>query len=305
MHFAVTILGNNSAIPANGRHPTSQVVTLRDQLFLVDCGEGTQLQMSSYKIKKSKISHIFISHLHGDHYFGLIGLLNTFGLLGRTAPLFIHAPKVLEAILQLQLDCAHTLLPYSLHFQALEDSQNGILMEEKRLEISAFPTNHHIDCYGFLFKEKHPRRKIAPEKIKPYSIPYSFYENLQRGEDFKDEKGHLIKNEMLTSDSPGERSYAFCADTRYDEHILKYISHCDLMYHETTYLHEEAERAQSRYHSTALQAAMLAEKAKAKQLLIGHYSSKYKELMPFEKEARSVFKNTVVSQEGTTYLVGV
>ncbi len=303
MHFSVTILGNNSAIPAHGRHPTSQVVTLRDKLFLVDCGEGTQLQMSHYKIKRSKISHIFISHLHGDHYFGLIGLLNSFGLQSRTTALHIYAPGPLKEILQLQLECAHTVLPYPLHFQALEDSQNGTLVREDDVEITAFPTHHHIDCYGFLFKERRPKRRIAPEKIKPHHIPYSFYRNLQNGEDFVDEQGTLVKNELLTTDPPEARCYAYCADTLYDERILQYITHCDMIYHEATYLHKELDRARSRYHTTAQQAATLARKAGVKRLLIGHYSSKYQDLEPFAAETEPIFKNTTISQEGTTYLV--
>ncbi len=303
MHFAVTILGNNSAIPSNGRHPTAQVVNLHDQLFLIDCGEGTQMQMSLYKIRRSKIDNIFISHLHGDHYFGLIGLINSYGLQNRNTPLHIYGPPPLENIIQLQLDCAHTELPYPLLFHALNPGQNDILLQTEGIEVSAFPTSHRIDCFGFIFKERHDKRKIIPEKTKQWDIPYTCYKQLQEGDDYRTPTGETIANERLTSPPPRERTYAFCADTRYDENMLRYVSSCDVLYHETTYLQADKDKALSRYHSTAQQAAILAKKAAANQLLIGHFSSKYTELSAFEQEARAVFPNTTVTQEGTTYFV--
>lgn len=304
MHFAITILGNNSAIPSNGRHPTSQVVTLCDQLFLIDCGEGTQMQMDRYKIKKSKINHIFISHLHGDHYFGLIGLINSYGLQNRTASLHIYGSAPLEKIIQLQLDCAYTDLPFKLHFHSLTDRQNDIIFQTDKIEISTFPTTHRIDCFGFIFKEKHLKRKIIPEKVNELNIPFTWYKKLQKGDDYKDQEGNTVSNALLTKAPFKEHAYAFCADTRYDENILKYITNCDIMYHETTYLQEDEEKAQNRYHSTSKQAALLAQKAKVGSLLIGHFSSRYNELTAFESETRSVFPKTTVSVEGATYLVG-
>ncbi len=304
MHFAVTILGNNSAIPSNGRHPTSQVVTLQDQLFLIDCGEGTQMQMSLYKIRRSKINNIFISHLHGDHYFGLIGLINSYGLQNRNAPLHVYGPAPLENILQLQLNCAHTVLPFPLHFHPLTPGQNDILLQAEGIEISTFPTTHRIDCFGFIFKEKHRKRKIIPEKTAQWKVPFAYYKQLQNGEDYKTPEGAIIDNELLTDAPPRGRTYAFCADTRYDENILQFVNQCDVIYHEATYLQADQDKAQSRYHTTTRQAALLAKKAAVRQLLIGHFSSKYTDLNPFEQETRAVFPNTIVTEEGTTYLVG-
>ena len=303
MHFAVTILGNNSAIPAHGRHPSAQLVTLKDQLFLVDCGEGTQMQLAQYRIRVSRIRHILISHLHGDHYFGLIGLLNSFGLHNRTLPLHVYGPPALENILQLQLNSAHTQLPYPLLFHPLKSGQNGILIQEKQAEVRLFPTRHRIDCFGFLFSERHAPRKILPEKAAQWHIPFSFYPALQQGADYQTTDGLQIANADLTTAGPANRRYAYCADTLYDEGLLPYISGCDLLYHEATYLHEAQQRAASRFHSTALQAGTLARKAKAGRLLIGHYSSIYPDPAPLAAEAREAFSNTDASREGTTYLV--
>lgn len=303
MNFSITILGNNSAIPANGRHPTSQVVTLNDQLFLVDCGEGTQMQMNRYKIKRNKINHIFISHLHGDHYFGLIGLLNSIGLQNRTNPLHIFAPTPLEEIIRIQLECANTHLPFGLHFHALHSGQNGIILKEKGIEISTFPTTHRIDCFGFVFKEKHEERRILPKEVEKYEIPYSFYKNLKLGEDYIDVTGTHIPNEKLTAPPGKEYIYAFCADTKYEESIIPYIKGADMIYHEATYLEDNREKAEARFHSTAIQAAQIAKEAEVKKLLVGHFSSRYYDLEPFAQEAQTIFSNALVSQEGTTYLI--
>lgn len=303
MHFGVTILGNNSALPANGRHPTAQVVTFRDRLYLVDCGEGTQMQMSTYKIKRSKIKQIFISHLHGDHYFGLIGLLNSFGLQNRKQPLDIFGPPPLKEILDIQLECANTKLPFDLRFYPLQTGYQGIIAEEEDITIEAFPTNHHIPCFGFLFREKPRKRKLDPESAKHYRVPVSFYHHLQEGEDFVNEKGEVIPNDLLTHDPPHCKSYAFCADTMYDEKIAKTVSFCDMIYHETTYLQNEAVRARKRYHTTSVQAAKIARMAQVKKLLIGHFSSKYEDIEPFLQECIPVFPYTEIAREGTTYLV--
>lgn len=296
-------MGNNSALPANGRHPTSQVVTFHDRLYLVDCGEGTQMQMSLYKIRRSKIRQIFISHLHGDHYFGLIGLLNSFGLQHRKQSLQIFGPPALKEILDIQFKCADTRLSFDLDFTPLKTGHNGIIVEEEDLTIEVFPTNHRIPCFGFLFREKHKKRKLDPQSALHYKVPVSFYHRLQNGEDYVNEKGERISNELLTNDPPHNRSYAFCADTLYDEKLLDYISFCDLIYHETTYLQNEEERAKKRYHTTSVQAALLARKAHVKKLLIGHFSSKYESLDAFLEECIRIFPNTELSEEGATYFV--
>jgi ribonuclease Z len=297
--FAVTILGNNSAVPAFDRHPTSQVVTLDGNNYLVDCGEGTQIQMINYKIRRSKISHIFISHLHGDHYFGLIGLINSFGLLNHQQELHVFGPSPLKDIIELQLKVSDTKLPFALHLHTITEPTT--LLKTEKLEVTCFRTNHRIETYGFVFTEKKRLRKINPDKAKEYEIPLSFYERLKDGEDYKRKDGALIKNELVTDAAEPGRRYAFCADTKYDESLIPHFNGADLIYHETTYLDNLRERAEDRFHSTTKQAALIAKKAGVKKLLIGHFSSKYNSLEEFELEAREVFENTELALEGVCY----
>ena len=252
----VTILGNNSAVPAFDRHPTSQILTTQDCLYLVDCGEGTQIQIIHYKIRRSKIHRVFISHLHGDHYFGLVGLINSMGLLGRLQPLHLHGPSPLWEILQMQLREADTHLPCELIFHPLPEEES-IIAEDKHTRISCFRTNHRIACWGFLFREINTK---------------------------------------------GERSYAFCADSRYDERVADAVKGCDWIYHEATYLDDLRASAESRFHSTTRQAAAIAARAGARNLLIGHFSSKYADLEPFLAEASEVFPRTWLALEGSTFL---
>lgn len=299
--LAVTILGNNSAVPAFDRHPTSQLITLNGTSFLVDCGEGTQIQMMRYKIRRARISHIFISHLHGDHYFGLIGLINSFGLLSHQQELHIYGPSPLREIIELQLQVAHTTLSFPLHFHTI--TQESLLVDEEDYSVACFRTNHRIECYGFVFREKKKPRKVLPEKARQYGIPSSFFNKLKGGMDFTNKNDEVIKNELVTEAAPPGRVYAFCADTKYDESILPHIKEADMIYHETTYLHHLEERATIRFHSTTKQAATIARKAKVKKLLIGHFSSKYDTLEEFEKEAKEVFPNTELALEGVTYRV--
>lgn len=299
--LGVTILGNNSAVPAFDRHPTSQVITLPATKILVDCGEGTQIQMINYKIRRSQISHIFISHLHGDHYFGLIGLINSFALLGRLQDLHIIAPAPLQQIIELQLRVADTRMTYNIHFHTIRNS--GYLTTIDNVEVSCFRTDHRIECYGFLFKEIRKSRKINPKEVKIHNIPFGFFEDLQDGKDYMTPTGTVIKNEELTTAAPKGKSYAFCADTRYDELLLEHISGVDMIYHETTYLDSFSEKAYQRFHSTTRQAAKIAEKAGAKKLLVGHFSSKYESLEDFLLEAREVFPNTDLALEGVSYIM--
>ncbi|MBW7839976.1 MAG: ribonuclease Z [Chitinophagaceae bacterium] len=299
--IAVTILGNNSALPAHGRHPTAQIVQTRNHTFLVDCGEGTQLQMSEYRIKRSRIDHIFISHLHGDHYFGLIGLLTSFGLNNREHDLHVYSPEGLEPIMLMQLPASHTLLPYRIYFHTLKEE--GLLFEDDHLTISCFRVNHKIECYGFLFEEKAHHRKLNAEAVKHFNVPYEFYEGLQEGKDFVTPEGKVIPNVTLTLDPKPGRKYAYCADTIYYEPICKHIEGADLIYHEATYMKDEEERARARYHSTTIDAAHIAKKANVGKLLIGHFSSRYENLTPLENEARQVFANCEAAIEGTCYMV--
>ncbi|HEY0299478.1 MAG TPA: ribonuclease Z [Arachidicoccus sp.] len=299
--FGVTILGNNSALPAHDRHPTAQIITIANELLLLDCGEGTQMRIRDFRIKRSKINHIFISHLHGDHYFGLIGLLTSMALLGRTQDLHLFAPFPLQNLIQAQLKIAASTLPFNLIFHVLENE--GLIVDEQKFTVNCFKVYHRIECYGFLIKEKHKPRKLIPEKAIEYGIPITFYEQLKNGDDYIFPDGTLIKNESVTLEGKANKSYAFCADTLFTEAFLPHINNADLLYHESTYLNDLQQQAKDRFHSTSVQAATIALKANAKKLLLGHFSSKYKELDDFEREARPIFPNTEVSKEGVTYIV--
>ncbi|MBK7882631.1 MAG: ribonuclease Z [Chitinophagaceae bacterium] len=299
--LALTILGNNSAIPAFGRNPTAQILQTREESYLIDCGEGTQLQMSKYKIKRSKINHIFISHLHGDHYFGLIRLLTSLSLLGRTQDLHLYAPAELEQIILLQLKVADSQLCYTLHFHPL--TKDELILNGNKITVHCFAVQHRIACWGFLFKEKKKPRKINQERVLSYEIPVSFYERLQKGEDYINKKGLVIPNEEVTFTAPQGKSYAYCADTIYDETLPDKIKGVDLLYHETTYLHDLKDKAAARYHSTTLQAASIAKKAEVKKLLIGHFSSKYEVLNEFLTEASAGFENTDLALDGVSYII--
>jgi ribonuclease Z len=297
--IGVTILGNNSAVPAFNRHPTSQVIAHDGVNYLVDCGEGTQIQMIKYKVRRGKISHIFISHLHGDHYFGLVGLINTFGLLSHKQELHVYGPPPLQQIIQMQLAVSENILPYPLHFHTL--SGNAVLVDNERITIKCFKTTHRIQCYGFSFEEKEGKRKLLIDKVRKHKIPQSFYSSLQQGLDYITPRGEVIKNDDVTTSAARGKKYAFCADTRYDESIIEHIYGFDAIYHETTYLDSMREKAHARFHSTTIEAATIARKAMVNKLLIGHFSSKYATLEAFQQEARTVFPNTELAMEGVTY----
>ena len=299
--LSVTILGNNSAIPAHGRNPTSQVLQTQDESYLIDCGEGTQQQLAKYKIKRARINHIFISHLHGDHYFGLIGLLTSMGLLGRTTDLHLHAPSLLQEIIHLQLKAADTILPYKIFFHPLGDECQ--IANDKKITVECIKVNHRIDCWGFIFREKKNPRSIDAEKVKAYEIPAAYFEALQKGADYTNKKGTIIPNEELTTANAAPKSYAYCADTIYDETIVNKVKNVDLLYHEATYLKDLALKAAERFHSTTEQAATIAKKAHVKKLIIGHFSSKYEVLDDFLKEAVEVFPSTELALEGVCYSI--
>ncbi|HTB53158.1 MAG TPA: ribonuclease Z [Ferruginibacter sp.] len=299
--LALTILGNNSAIPAFDRNPTAQILQTFDTSYLIDCGEGTQMQMSKYKIRRSKINHIFISHLHGDHYFGLIGLLNSLSLLGRTQDLHIYAPAPLKDIIDIHLNVVDGQLSFKLYFHDLV--KEGLITDDKRVTVHCFAVQHKIECWGFLFREKKHPRKIDSERTKAYEIPASYYEKLQQGEDYITKKGTIIPNEEVTFPATPAKSYAYCADTKYDETIVEKIKGVDMLYHETTYLKNLEKIADERFHSTTIQAAAIAYKAAAKRLLIGHFSSKYETLEEFHAEASAVFENTELAIQGVCYRI--
>ncbi len=301
--FAVTILGNNSAIPTPERHPTAQVLTYNDQLMLIDCGEGTQTQLARYKVRRGKIRYIFISHLHGDHYFGLIGLINSMSLLGRTEPLTLFGPPGLWEIIELQLTHAATTLRFDLQFIPLTPESAGVILRDKDMEVSCFPTRHRIPCYGFSFSIQRRKRRIIPEQARAYEIPSAFFTRLSDGDDYERKDGTIVRNDWVTLPPLRARRYVYCADSIYDEDLIPHMQDADVVYHETTYLHDLAQRAADRFHSTSVQAATLAGKAGARRLLIGHFSSKYTELQPFLDECIPVFPQTELALEGTTYII--
>ncbi len=297
--IAVTILGNNSAVPSHNRHPSAQILQTAEHLILIDCGEGTQMQMNTYKIKKSRISQIFISHLHGDHYYGLIGLINSYALNNRLNDLHVYAPEKLKSIIELQLEVTGSELPFQLYFHPIEKEE--ILFEDKKFSVECFRVNHRIECWGFIFREKKNPRKLNIELVRKYMVPKSFYENLHQGEDYVNEKKELIKNEILTTMAEPPKSYAYCADTTFFEPIVEKIKGIYLVYHESTYLANLDKKAADRFHSTSKQAATIAKKAQVKKLLLGHFSSMYDTLEEFKIEACEIFENTEIAEEGTCY----
>lgn len=301
MKFEVTILGSSSATPIYNRHPTAQVLNVRERLFLLDCGEGTQTQLVKYKIKFQRISHIFISHLHGDHYLGLMGLLSTMHLQGRTTELHLYGQQDLMDILELQLRLSNTILRYNLIFHPVRYYVSSIILEDDDIQVKSIVMNHRIPCTGFLFREKPKPRKLIITKMQQYNIPFAYFNRIKNGENYEDDFGNIIKNEELTIPSLPPHSYAFCSDTIYDETIATEVRGVDLLYHESTFLHEMADRARTTFHTTSLQAAQFAKKAEVKKLLIGHFSARYKNLFPLLEEARTVFENTELAIEGLSF----
>lgn len=298
MSFALKILGSNSAAPAHNRHQTSQLLMIQNHVFLIDCGEGTQMQLSKYKVKFHRINHIFISHLHGDHYLGLMGLISTLHLQGRSADLHIYAPSGLAAIITLQLKYSETILNYKIKFRKLNTAIKEVIFENEVLTIETIPLNHRISCSGFLFREKPKKRRIIKEKMPP-NLSLQHIISLKNGADIYDKKGQLLySNEALTLPPKKSRAYAYCSDTKYEEQIVAQIYGVDLLYHESTFLSDREDRAAQTYHSTARQAATIAKKAHVGQLLLGHYSIRYKELQPILDEAKQVFDNAKLAIEG-------
>ena len=301
--FQLTILGINSAFPAHGRHPTAQVLQIGEQLVLIDCGEGTQAQIQKYNIRKSKIRHILISHLHGDHIFGLIGLLTSLSLEGRTKNLDIYGPEGLEEIIRIQLKYNGGDFYYPVRFHILDMEKNYFILENKKFSIQTIPLNHRIPTVGFLIREKRRPRNIIKEKIAEYDIPYQLIPMIKEGGNFKTQDGKIIANDRITTAPPTPRSYAYCSDTRYTESIIPIIKGVDLLYHESTYCEDNKKQAVISMHSTAMEAAQIAKKAQVGQLILGHYSSRYKTTEQFEIEAQSIFSNSIAGIEGGTYKV--
>ncbi len=303
MIFQVKILGSNSAVPAHDRNQTSQLVQLDSQYILIDCGEATQIQLSRFEIRFGRIKTILISHLHGDHYFGLIGLISTMHLFQRTELLQVFSPPGLEEIIRLQLNASSTELCFPLRFSLLIHTGIDQLLDEKDFTVSAFPLQHRISCYGFLIREKPKPWRIRKEHL-PEDILIQDIVKLKNGHDVLDKDGNVkYACSEYTLPPKHSRSYAYCSDTIFDKSIPDYIRNVDLLYHEATFASDMQDRAESTYHSTAAQAATIASLAGVGKLLLGHYSTRYKELGPILEEARSVFAESYLSIEGETVVI--
>ena len=301
LKFNVKILGCSSAAPTLTRNLSAQVLNFHEKLFLLDCGEGTQIQLRKYGVKMQKISRIFISHLHGDHFFGLIGLLSTLNLFGRKKDLYIYSTQELRDIIDLQLNNTETILNYNLIYVFPEKDKESIIYEDSKLIIKAFPMNHRVTTFGFVFMEKDLPRKIRKEKLSGLDVPLEEYNKIKKGADFIDKDGKIFKNEDITQSPPNSRSFAYCSDTIFDEGIVKYIKNVDTLYHEATFSEEHAEDAKNKFHATAKQAAIIAKKASAGKLIIGHFSARYKNLEILLCEAKDEFPNSFLAIEGRDY----
>jgi ribonuclease Z len=303
MKFEVTILGSSSATPVYNRNPTAQLLNCNEKFYLIDCGEGTQQQLIRYGFKANKIDYIFISHLHGDHYFGLIGLLSSLHLNGRVKPMQIFAPAALAEILTLQFKHSETVIRYPIEFVFTQADTPEQIFENNDLTVETIILNHRIPCTGFKFVQKKRLRKLMIEKLESEQVPLEYYPLLKRGVDLDLPDGRVLQNIDYTTDSERPKKYCYCSDTLFDERYLESIKNCDTLYHEATFLHEMLDRANQTHHTTALQAAEIAKTTGAAKLLIGHFSSRYKTLQPLLEEARSVFEDTELAIEGNTYTI--
>ncbi len=301
MVLNVTILGSNSAIPTLKRKPTAQLVNHNERFFLIDCAEGTQIQLRKYRIKMQRIHHIFISHLHGDHFFGLIGLISSMHLLGRKRELHVYAPPLLENILNVQLEASQTELIYPFNFHPIKPDVHDKIYEDEKLIVETIPLDHRIPTCGFLFKEKEGKRKLKKDVVNSLKIPVNEYLNLKNGADYIDSNGKTIKNNKVTDNPHPVRSYAYCSDTGYYEKIIPIIKNVDLLYHEATFAHDMVDVAREKFHSTSVDAATIAKKAEVKNLVIGHFSTRYESSQELLKEAKTVFKHTRAASDGKNY----
>lgn len=296
--FEIHILGCGSALPTTRHNASSQVIRIGNKQFMIDCGEGTQLQLRRNHIHFSFINHIFISHLHGDHSFGLIGLISTFGLLGRTAPLHIYADAMLEKVMKPQLDFYCKDIKYPLFFHSIDASKHSVIYEDNTITVETLPLNHRMPCCGFLFREKPKRRHLIGDVANFYNIPIYQRQSIKDGADYTTPDGTVIPNSKLTREADPSRSYAYCSDTRPCSQICRYLKDVDLLYHEATFAESEKERAKVTHHSTAKEAAEIALTAGVKRLLLGHYSSRYDDEEQLQSEASEIFPVTECANEG-------
>ena len=303
MKFEVTILGSSSATPIFNRNPTSQILNVNEKLLMIDCGEGTQQQMLKYGIKYHKIDHIFISHLHGDHYFGLIGLISSMHLNGRTKPLYLFAPPQIKDILNLQFLLSATVIKFEIVYYETQNHTPEIILETNDVTVETIVLNHRIPTTGFKFTEKQRLRKIKKELAQELNISPQEYALIKKGFDFTDEKGNVHKAEDLTTDADVPKSYAYCSDTVADGTYLGSLENIDTLYHESTFMHDMVARAKETFHTTSLEAATIAQEKGVKKLLIGHFSARYRDLTPMLLEARQVFSETYLANEGETFMI--
>ncbi|MCG8701049.1 MAG: ribonuclease Z [Bacteroidales bacterium] len=298
MTFDLTILGCGSALPTSKRYSTAQVLRVHERFFLIDCGEGTQILLRKNKIKFGKINHIFISHIHGDHIFGLFGILSTFNLLGRKVPLTLYGDAQLQSIVDFFIKTFSEEIDYEIKIKVLSERKFQKVHEDKMVEVFAFPLKHRINTFGYLFREKKRQRNIRKEIISDIPLSIKNILDLKEGKDVVDKEGVTRKYEDLTIDSHQPRSYAYCSDTAYYPKITKYVNEVDLLFHESTFLQEDVGLAKQTGHSTAKQAAQIAQQANVKQLVLGHYSSRYTDESKFLEEAAQVFPNTIAAEDG-------
>lgn len=298
MKFDLTILGCGAATPTLRRNPTSQLVNVHDKLFLIDCAEGTQIQLRKYKVKFQRIHHIFISHLHGDHYLGLVGLISSMHLLGRVKVLHVYSPPGLKELVTLNLRLSDTRLNFEVVFHETNNKEMELLYEDNTLSVHSFPLKHRIHTTGFLFTEKVRKPKIKKEYIEEYQLTINQIRSLKNEEDVQLDNGELIPYQHATVQQSAPKNYAFCSDTIYLPELRGILPDVNLLYHESTFLEEHKTRAKETFHSTASQAAMIASQLNAKQLILGHYSSRYTDLSKFLKEAQNHFKNVTLAEDG-------
>jgi len=301
MTFSVQILGSNSAIPTPERNPSAQLLNFNENFFLIDCAEGTQLQLRKFRTKFQRINHIFISHLHGDHYLGLLGLIFTFHLLDRKKELHIYSNPDLFDIIDATLKAGNTTLGYQLVKHHLKAEVSEIIFDNGKLEVQTVPLNHRIPTWGFVFREKNVPLKIWKYMLDRYNIPFQEINLIKNGLDYILENGDVIKNEALTLPSYKPGSYAYISDTIYDESIIPYIQNVDVLYHETTFLNDKVKSAHEKFHTTAAEAALIAHKANVGKLFMGHFSARYDDLTLFLNEARPVFEKSFITSDGDIF----
>lgn len=296
--FNINILGCGSALPTTRHLATSQVIDLRDKLYMIDCGEGTQVQMRKMRIRFSRLNHIFISHLHGDHCFGLPGLISTLGMLRRTGELVIHGPKDVETYLRPVMDLFCRGLEFDVRFNSIDPYKHALVMEDRSLSVYSIPLKHRIPTCGYLFAEKPKEAHIIREMTDFYQVPVRCMKDIKQGQDFVTPEGKIIPNARLTRPAAPPKRYAYCSDTAYSPSIIPIIEGVDLLYHEATFAECDAARAKETFHSTARQAAQIAKQAKVKQFMIGHYSARYEDLTELKQEAEAIFPGTILANEG-------